>query len=177
MITGVQLVENILKLAGPLPQKKLQKLAYLAEIEYIKCNGERLSDLSFKKYYYGPFSIDIRNIEDEDENIFVKNGSDDVYTTMESNLLNPEMVESIDEKFAKHLEDVVKNFGSKTGKELEEIADQTEPFLETENHNDPILLDDFAWFYKEISSEELWKKVEEKDKENKENGVYGKVII
>ena len=71
MISGVQLVEYLLKEYGPLPQKKLQKLTYLAEIEYIKKHGERLTDLSFKRYYFGPYSDDIRNIEDLEENIII----------------------------------------------------------------------------------------------------------
>jgi hypothetical protein len=48
MISGIQFVEYILKKYGPLPQKKLQKLAYVSEIQYIKKRGKRLSDLSFK---------------------------------------------------------------------------------------------------------------------------------
>ena len=44
MLTRVQLVENILIIAGLLPQKKLQKLAYLAEIRYAEKYGARLSD-------------------------------------------------------------------------------------------------------------------------------------
>ena len=79
MLTRVQLVENILIIAGPLPQKKLQKLAYLAEIRYAEKYGARLSDLSFIRYYYGPYSSDIRNIEDEDDNIVIEGIQQNVY--------------------------------------------------------------------------------------------------
>jgi uncharacterized phage-associated protein len=72
MISGVELVKYLLKNYGPLPQKKLQKLAYMAEIEYIKKHGKRLSDLSFIKYYHGPYSPDITNIEDLEEDIIIK---------------------------------------------------------------------------------------------------------
>ena len=177
MITGVQLIENLLKVAGPLPQKKLQKLAYLAEIRHIETFGERLSDLTFERYYYGPYSFDIRNIEDEDENIRSSYDIDPINASQTAELLNPDDVQPLHGDLDKHLKDIVSYYGKKTGKELEEIADQTEPFLETEKLREKIELDDFAWYYSKVNSDETWKRVEEKDKDNERNGVYGKVLI
>ncbi len=86
-ISGVDLVKYLLSKYGPLSQKKLQKLAYFAEYEHIKKYGERLSDLSFKRYYYGPYSEDIKNIEDVEENVIIKE-QDNGYLTKLSELVN-----------------------------------------------------------------------------------------
>jgi uncharacterized phage-associated protein len=178
MITGVQLVEYLLKEYGPLPQKKLQKLAYLAEIEYIKKHGERLSDLSFRRYHYGPFSSDIRNIEDLDDNIMITEHVDMQYPSQTSELVGECLsIPILDVTLVNELKDCLSQYQSKNGGELEEIADNTEPFLETKKLNDPIDLDSYAWYYTQVNSEELWKRVEEQDRKNIEKGVYGKVII
>jgi uncharacterized phage-associated protein len=178
MITGVQLIEYLLKEYGPLPQKKLQKLAYLAEIEYIKKHGERLSDLSFKRYHYGPYSEDIRNIEDLEDNIIIAENHSNGYASKESRLLNSvgaEPIESVE--LSEEIDSFIARYVNSTGDELEKIADNTEPFLETENLNEPIDLDSFAWFYGIVNSDEFWKKAEMKDRENQEKGAYGKVLI
>jgi len=178
MISGVQLIKSLLKEYGPLPQKKLQKLAYLAEIEYIIKHGERLSDLSFKRYYYGPFSDDIRNIEDLEENIVIIEKKKGNYIVKESEHKDKnEQNDFLKEDLQKEIELLIEKYLSKTGKDLENIADNTEPFLETEKLNDPIDLDGYAWFYGQVHSEEFWKNAEQKDRENEANHIYGKSII
>ncbi len=166
VLTGVQLVKNILKIAGPLPQKKLQKLTYLAEIEYIEKYGERLSDLSFVHYYYGPFSADIMNIEDEDENITLINKNKGRYAVKESSIINPEEVDKLDPEIEGFLKEVLHKYMDKTGKDLEKIADSTEPFEEAENLKDTIDLDGYAKYWALISDERFIKLVELKDAEN-----------
>jgi uncharacterized phage-associated protein len=178
VISGVQLVEYLLKEYGPLPQKKLQKLTYLAEIEYIKKHGERLTDLSFKRYYFGPYSDDIRNIEDLEENIIVNKRQDGSFLSKESALIDSRNIEPIKSKALENeIHSLIGKYVHKSGKSLEAISDSTEPFLETEKHNDPIDLDGYAWYYSKVNSPEFWKAVEEKDRKNVENHVYGKHVI
>lgn len=178
MISGVQLVEYLLKKYGPLPQKKLQKLAYLAEIQYIKKHGERLSDLSFRKYYYGPYSADIRNIEDIDDNIVIKVKEDIRYSSKTSELINKEIDNPIDDNnISQFIESALLPYISKTGAELEEESDKTEPYLEAEKLNDPIDLDGYAWYCSKVNSDDFWKAADRKDEENMKNNVYGKHIV
>ena len=178
MISGVQLVEYLLKEYGPLPQKKLQKLAYLAEIQYIKKHGERLSDLSFKKYYYGPYSADIRNIEDLDDNIVIKEETNGYYSSKVSELIDKESVNPIDDNnLSQLIESALLPYVNKTGAELQEESDKTEPFLEAENFNDPIDLDGYALYCSMVNSDDFWKAASRKDEENMKNNVYGKHVI
>ncbi|MEM3845040.1 MAG: DUF4065 domain-containing protein [Candidatus Parvarchaeota archaeon] len=151
----MELVEIILKHAGPVPQKKLQKLAYLCEIEYIMKHGQRLSDLTFKRYYYGPYSDNIKNIENSDNS--------------RANIIKPEIEQE--------LVSYIKKYNEKSIRELKSIADNTDPYLETEKINDPIDLDGYAWYYSKINSDDFWKATEMKDEENIKNGIYGKHII
>ena len=160
------------------PKKKLQKLAYLAEIEYIIKHGERLSDLSFKRYYYGPFSDDIRNVEDLEENIVIIEKKKGNYIVKESELKDKnDQNHFLKGKLQNEIELLIEKYLSKTGKELENIVNNTEPFLETEKLNDPIDLDGYAWFYGQVNSEQFWKNVEKKDEENEANHIYGKSIV
>ncbi len=178
MVSGVQLVEYILKKYGPLPQKKLQKLAYLAEVEYIKMYGVRLSDLSFKRYYYGPYSTDITNIEDLDDNIIIREEASGNYISKVSELINEENVNPIDDdNISQEIDAALLPYREKTGAELQEEADKTQPFLETENFNDPIDLDGYAWYCSKVNSKEFWETADRKEDENKKNHIYGKHII
>ncbi|MHB8553736.1 MAG: type II toxin-antitoxin system antitoxin SocA domain-containing protein [Thermoplasmataceae archaeon] len=134
-----------------MPQKKLQKLAYLAEIEYIKKHGERLTDLSFKRYYFGPYSDDIRNIEDLDENIIVSEVPNGSCLSKESKLSNPGNIEPIKSKaLQKEIHSLIRNHARKSGNTLETVADSTEPYLETDKLNDPIDLDGYAWYCSKV---------------------------
>ncbi len=178
MVSGVQLVEYLLKKYGKLPQKKLQKLAYLAEIQYIQKHGERLSDLSFKRYYYGPYSEDIRNIEDLDENIVIQGEVNHHYLNKVSELINPNGVDPIsNNELSQEIDAALLPYSDKSGKYLEEAVDKTEPYLETENFSDPIDLDGYAWYYRNINSDEFWQAAIKKDEDNRKNHVYGKHII
>ncbi len=176
-INGAIYVKYILSRYGPLPQKKLQKLVYLTEFEYVKKHGERLSDLSYKHYYYGPYSEDIPKIEDLDENIMVGERQEGGYIIKESEYINQDEEIDIPKKISNEIDSIIKKYSDKNGKELEVLADKTEPFLEAKNLNDKINLDDFAWYYKTINSEEFLKQIEKIDKDNSKNGVYGKHLI
>ncbi len=173
-ISGVDLVKYLLSKYGPLPQKKLQKLSYFAEYEYVKKYGKRLSDLSFKRYYFGPYSEDIKNIEDLEEDIIIK---EKVGTNpaKESELINEDF--KIDNKTAGIIDNLIKPYINKNGKELEKLADETEPYIDAEDFDNPIDLDSFAWFYGEVNSDDFWKNAEEIDKENIRKGIYGRHII
>ncbi len=178
MISGVQLVEYLLKKYGPLPQKKLQKLAYLAEVHYIKKHGERLSDLSFRKYYYGPYSGDIRNIEDLDENIVIREEVNGSYLSKLSELVNKESVNPIeDSNLCQEIDSILLPYSDETGVKLQEEADKTEPYLDAEKFDDPIDLDGYAWYYSKINSDEFWEAVARKDERNRKNHIYGKHVI
>ncbi len=178
MITGVELVKYLLKNYGPLPQKKLQKLAYMAEIEYIQKHGKRLSDLSFIKYYYGPYSLDITSIEDLEEDIIIKEEQSGSFAPKMSELVKGgDNNIDINPKVADELNNLLKPYINKNGSQLAKTADNTEPFLEAKNLKDPLDLDGYAWYYKTINSDQFWEKVKEKDEENKKNNVYGKHII
>ncbi|MCL4320881.1 MAG: Panacea domain-containing protein [Candidatus Thermoplasmatota archaeon] len=178
MISGIELVQYILLKYGPLPQKKLHKLAYLSEIQYIKKHGKRLSDLTFKKYYYGPYSEDIRNIEDLDENIVITEKMNGLYPVKLSEIVNEEVVEPInDPNLRQEIDSLLRSYKDKSGGELEVEADKTEPFLEAENLNDILDLDGYAWYYNKINSDEFWEDAIKKDKNNRDNNVYGKRIL
>jgi uncharacterized phage-associated protein len=176
-INGAVYVKYILSKYGPLPQKKLQKLAYITEFEYIKKHGERLSDLSYKHYYYGPYSEDIPKIEDLDENIMVVERQEGGYFLKEAEYINKDEEIAISKEIANEIDTIIKKYSNKNGKELEVLADETDPFLEAKNLNDKINLDDFAWYYKIINSKEFWEQIEKKDEKNRKNGVYGKHLI
>jgi len=178
MINGVELVKYLLKNYGPLPQKKLQKLAYIAEIEYIKKYGERLSDLSFIKYYHGPYSMDITNIEDLEDDIIIKEEQSGNFIKKMSELIGRKNNNiNIKPEIAEELKELLSPYINKSGAQLEKKADNTEPFLEAENLKDPIDLDRYAWYYKTINSSQFWDDVKKKDEENKKNHIYGKHII
>ncbi len=173
-ISGSDLVKYLLSKYGPLPQKKLQKLSYFAEYEYIKKCGKRLSELSFKRYYYGPYSEDIRNIEDLEENIIIKElvGAN---PAKESELVNEDF--KIDPENASMIDNLVKPYLEKNEKELEDMADETDPYIDAESFGSSIDLDGFAWFYSKVNSDKFWKNAEEIDKENIRKGIYGKHAI
>ena len=175
MLTRAQLVENILIIAGPLPQKKLQKLAYLAEIRYAEKYGARLSDLSFIRYYYGPYSSDIRNIEDEDDNIVIEGIQQNVYPMKKSKIIAPEKVDKLEPEIEDYLKEVITQYNDKTEEDLEIIADNTEPFRETGNFKDPIDLDGYAKYHAIIGKKNFIKVVMEKDKVNARKGLYHSV--
>lgn len=176
MISGVDLVKLILEKAGPVPQKKLQKLAYLMEIEYIKEHGRRLSNLNFKRYYFGPFSDDIRNIEDLDDDIIVTEVKEGTYSVKEARLLSTGQGKIImDPDLEKELQSSLDKYRSFNGALLENMADNTEPFLETGNLNDPIDLDGYARYQALIGSEKFIGLVRDKDEENQRKGLYKKV--
>lgn len=178
MTSGVQLVEYLLVKYGPLPQKKLHKLAYLSEIQYIKKHGVRLSDLSFKRYYYGPYSDDIRNIEDLDENIVINEAINGIYPVKLSSIVNKEVVKPIEDiDLQNEIDSLLIPYKDKSGGDLEQEADNTEPFLETETLGEKIDLDGYAWYYNKINSDEFWEEAIKKDEYNKTHNVYGKHII
>ena len=173
-ISGVDLVKYLLSKYGPLPQKKLQKLSYVAEYEYITKYGKRLSELSFKHYYYGPYSEDIRNIEDLEESIIIKELAG-ANPAKESELVNEDF--KIDPENASIIDNLIKPYLEKNEKELEEIADETDPYIDAEYFGSSIDLDGYAWFYNEVNSDKFWKNAEEIDKENIRKGIYGKHVI
>ncbi len=167
-ISGVDLVKYLLSKYGPLPQKKLQKLAYFAEYGYIKKYGERLSDLSFKRYYYGPYSEGI------EENVIIKE-QDNGYPTKLSELVNEKV--DIDNKLAAEIDSLLLPYINRNGSELEKLADETQPYIDAEEFNNPIKMDDFAWYYRLINSREFWEEAEKIHNENIKKGAYHKHII
>lgn len=173
-ISGSDLVKYLLSKYAPLPQKKLQKLSYFAEYEYIKKYGKRLSDLSFKRYYYGTYSEDIRNIEDLEENIIIKELAG-VNPAKESELVNQDF--KIDPENESIIDNIIKPYLEKNEKELEEMADGSNPYMDAESFGSSIDLDGYAWFYSEVNSDDFWKNAEEIDKENIRKGIYGRHII
>ncbi len=173
-INGDSLVKYLLSKYGPLQQKKLQKLAYFAEYEYIKKYGKRLSDLSFKRYYYGPYSEDTKNIEDLEETIIIKEEGN-YNTAEESELIQKDF--KINQEIANIIDNLIKPYINKNGKALEKLADNTEPYIEAKNFNESIDLNGYAWFYSKVNSDKFWKEAEEIDNENIRKGIYGKHII
>lgn len=184
MISGKDLVEYIINYFGEVNAKQLQKLAYLTELEYMKAHGERLTDLQFKKFYYGPYSDGIEEIKAEDDNIIntkdhdyiiLKDKKVPLYTYKRSKLkvnninLSPELKSEIDT--------ILKKYKGKTGKELEEIADNTEPFLDVEVMGEAIDLNGYAKYYKSLLSDKFWEKAFKAREENEKKGVYGRRII
>ena len=51
----------ILKRSGYMNKTRLQKLAFLAELEFIEDTGDRLTDLEFYRWDWGPFSPQLQN--------------------------------------------------------------------------------------------------------------------
>lgn len=176
-VSGADLIEYLVKEFGPkVPQKMLQKLAYLAEVEYAKKHGERLSNLRFIRYYYGPYSLDIKNIEDESENIAIVD-SDGMAYSYKFSTFTGDSEPDLPFELKNEIRSILQPYRRKTGKELEEIADKTEPFLETEELREEIDLDGYAWFHNLISREDTWAEVERQDQENEKKNVYGKVKV
>ncbi|MEM0132790.1 MULTISPECIES: hypothetical protein [Acidiplasma] len=140
----------------------------------MKKYGRRLSDLTFKRYYFGPYSEDIKNIEDLEEDIVIKEQINN-NPAKESELVNEDF--KIDNKIANMIHDLIKPYIDKNGSELEKLADKTEPYIYAEDFNNPIDLDSYAWFYSEVNSGVFWKNAEKIDKENIKKGIYGKHII
>ena len=185
MINGKDLIECIIDHFGKVNAKQLQKIAYLTELEFMKKHGERLSNLEFVKLFYGPYSFSIKEIEEEDENIQVTTDSDyiilknekvPVYTYKQSQLRNKKDFD-LDPSLKEELSDIFKKFKGKTGKELEEIADVTEPFLDVEEMNEKIDLDGYAEYYKALLSDKFWGNAIKTREDNEKKGIYGKTVI
>ncbi len=83
--------------------------------------------------------------------------------------LSPELKSEIDT--------ILKKYKGKTGKELEEIADNTEPFLDVEVMGEAIDLNGYAKYYKSLLSDKFWEKAFKAREENEKKGVYGRRII
>lgn len=175
MISGKDLVRYIISYKGKVRAKQLQKLAYLTELEYMKKCGKRLSDLEFVRLLYGPYSEKIKEIQEEDDNIIMTVDHDDFYTYKESQLKGRDI--DIDAELKKEIDEILDKYKDKTGKELESIADNTEPFVDCAVIGDKIDLDGFAEHYKVLLSDKLWNKALKMREENQRKGVYGKKII
>jgi uncharacterized phage-associated protein len=175
MISGKDLIKYIISYYGKVSAKQLQKLAYLTELEYMKKHGERLSDLEFVKFYYGPYSFGIKEIQDEDDNIIEHIDNNKIYTYKEYQLKENNV--KIDPALKIEINKILDKYKDKTGMDLELIADKTEPFIDCEYIGEKIDLDGYAEHYKDLLSEEFWKKAFEIREENEKKGVYGKRII
>lgn len=185
MINGKDLVEYIISHFDNVNAKQLQKVAYLTELEYMKRHGKRLSNLQFVKLFYGPYSFGIKEIEEEDENIQItvdsdfiiwKNEKMPLYTYKQSRLKNNKSID-IDPIVKEELSEIFKKFKGKTGKELEEIADITEPFIDIESMGDKIDLDGYAEYYKALLSNKFWENAIKTREDNEKKGTYGKTVI
>ncbi len=184
MISGKDLVEYIISYYGKVSAKQLQKLAYLTELEYMKYHGERLSDLEFKKFYYGPYSDGIEEIKEEDDNI-VNTKSDDysvmnvqkksMYTYKMSKLKDNNV--HMSQSLKSEIDAILMKYKRKTGKELEKIADNTEPYLDADSIGETIDLNGYAEYYKSLLSDKFWEKAIKARAENEKKGIYGKHII
>lgn len=161
MINGKDFVKYINYYFKKIGNKQLQKIAYLTELEYMIRHGERLSDLEYYKYYYGPYSFDISEIKEE----------------VEIDELQDDNAIYIDSLLKNELDDIFKNFKGRTGYELELMADTTEPFIDADYIREKLDLAGYAEYYKALLSDKVWDDVNRIDEENKKNGVYGKVII
>ena len=75
------------------------------------------------------------------------------------------------------LSNIFKKFKGKTGKELEEIADVTEPFLDVEAMNEKIDLDGYAEYYKALLLDKFWENAIKAREDNEKKGIYGKTVI
>ena len=92
----------------------------MCEIEYVKKHSMRLFDLTFKRYYYGLYSGDIRNIEDLDNKFALEGKIKKGYVSKESRVVNSKiapMKRRIEEELISYIE----KYGDKSGKELETI--------------------------------------------------------
>jgi uncharacterized phage-associated protein len=176
MISGRELTEYIVFKFKRVGSKQLQKIAYLSELEYMKKYGERLSDLTFKKYYYGPYSGEIYEIKEESENIHIQTENANLYTYKPASIKDGAKID-IPSDISGFLDSIFVKFKDKTGADLEKIADNTEPYIDTETIGDNIDLDGYVEYYKDLLSDDFWKNAEEKDKQNEENHVYGKLIV
>ncbi|MEM0143489.1 MAG: DUF4065 domain-containing protein, partial [Candidatus Parvarchaeum sp.] len=139
-------------------------------MDYIEHHGMRLSDLNFKRYYYGPYSPDIWNIEDLDDNIVVEEKKSGGYVAKESRLVSPENISAIEPDKERALISYIEKYKDKTGTGLEDIADQTEPLLETKEHDETIDLDGYAKYHALINDDKFLEIVLKRDKENMESG-------
>ena len=92
-----------------------------------------------------------------------------------SKIVAPERVDKLEPEIEDYLKEVITQYNDKTGKDLEIVADNTEPFKETENLKEPIDLDGYAKYHAIIGNENFLKVVMEKDKKNASKGLYHSV--
>lgn len=175
MISGKDLVEYIISQCVKVRSKQLQKLAYLVDLEYMKTHGERLSDLQFKKFYYGPYSEGIEEIKQEDDNIINTDHKTQFYPSKISSLKSESI--SLESHLKSEIDEILMKYKGKTGKELEDIADNTEPYIDIDIIGEKIDLDGYAEHYKSLLSDNFWENAFKAREENEKKGVYGKHII
>ncbi len=162
-----ELIEFIIGQSGTLTSKKLQKMVYLIELEYIKKHGERLSNLVFKNWHYGPYSEDIKKIQEEDDTILLTVKNTNLNREAHISKLQKEPKINISQTLEKEITDYIDKYIHYDTTELEKKSKNTEPFLDTEK-GEIIDLDGYAEFYKNISNEGFWNCVEKYEKEWKE---------
>jgi len=176
MINGEDLVKYIINSFGKISNTQLQKIVYLTELEYMKRHGERLTNFKYVKYRYGPYSPDILNIQNKDQNIIKFNVEDSVYPAIMSMLTIGTEIK-IPSDLKKEIDTIINQFKGKNASELATIAKNTEIYKDAEENNEELDMDGYAEYYKSLLSDEFWENIAKKDEENEKNGIYGKKII
>ena len=176
MISGKDLIEYIIGHFDQVKAKQLQKLAYLTELDYMKKHGERLSDLEFKRYYFGPYSEGITEIKEEDENIVTI--SNTTSNAKFSRIISKDDQEDrIEQSIKEEIDRILSKYEGMSGAELEKLADETEPFIDTDELEEKIDLDGYADHYKALLSEDKWTKAIKRRDERKKEGAGKRKIL
>ena len=126
------------RIGGKPTKTKLLKLAYLAEVEYMRQHRKRLTDASWIYFLYGPYIDvydDILNQDFEVEEV----ETEDEYTALlvSSAHRTSDREPSYDSKMA--VSAVVNEFGSLTLKDLlNHVYFETEPMIAVERRGQPL---------------------------------------
>lgn len=114
-----------------LSTSRLQKMAYLAELEFYREYGERLTGAEFYNHYYGPYSFDLEKVtvEMEGDTILMEIAETEkgeaIFHRPDTERINIEL--SGREKSI--LDEVVNEWKFKPTQEIVQAAKSTTPFL------------------------------------------------
>jgi len=118
-----------------LTEKRLQKLFYIAEIEYIHRFGERFSNVNFINHKHGMYSFDIKylldTLEDDGKISPVFKKTKDGYDAQFFHSKKKEIVIELNDKRIGLLNEIIKKFTFLITQEIIKFAKDTKPFKTT----------------------------------------------
>lgn len=133
------IIKNVLQFliskSDYLTEKRMQKLFYIAEIEYIQKYGKRFSDVTFISHKHGMYSFDIKylldTLEDEGKITSVFKKTKDGYDAQFFHPNKRKIIIELNDKRIEILNAIIKNFIFRSTEEIIKFAKSTKPYKTT----------------------------------------------